>query len=333
MEGVEQSFPAADRTADSDPALKRKANVESNPESPIPTQNRVKRAKLEKRPAAVDEMDEDTPKRTITFQEVYGKPSKLGRGGNPIPSAKHIIVQFPPNSRKFYILRCDEHGVHFGEHPLRGAAKHLASAQHGKMCKAHATAIAVLGHLVIDCTQELADLNNAEVLEAFQKGYRPFNANNLSQTKRAELGYPPLDSPNTQKAAAQRAGNYGTPEASPSASSAKFRIQSTGIAYPSSARFYVALGPRGEVKYPALILPLGDLTPAGVKGTLAATGIFRGFSDGGKQPGMPDLPKCYEYERVDGRIAGIRGWATGYGAGGPLVKKREFPVLYVDNAD
>ncbi|KAL2261837.1 hypothetical protein VTK26DRAFT_3190 [Humicola hyalothermophila] len=330
MEGIEQSPAAPGPVTDSEPVLKRKAtNVEPNPESPSPVQIRAKRTKLDKS-TADDLANQGPPKRTITFSEVYGKPAKLDADGKPIPTAKHIIVQYPPNSGKFYILKCDEHGVHFGEHPLRGAAKHLASAQHGNMCKAHVTAIATLGHLVLDCTQEMADLNNAEVLEAFRNGYKPFNANNLSQTKRAELGYPPLETPSSQKAGAQRSGAL---EASPSASFGKFRTQPSGVAYPTSARFYVAVGSRGEAKYPVLILPLGDMSPAGIHGTLAETGIFNAYSDGRKQPGVPDLPKCYDYEMVDGRITGIKGWATGYGAGGPLVRKREFPVLCVDSPD
>lgn len=255
---------------------------------------------------------EPAARRTITFAEVYRDPQY-----------NHIIVQYPGASGNFYILRCDEHGVHFGEHPLRGAAKHLAGAQHGRMTKAHSTAIEVLGHLVVDCTLELAERNNAKVMAAFKAGYKVFNANNLSQAKRAEMGFPPLDSPSVQKSAAQRLGVQEGQSGSP----ARPRKLFTGITDPVSCEFYLGSNPQEGIHCPVLILPWGSLAPVGVEGVLADTGIF------GERPDMPKPPKCYTYDRVNGRITGIKGWAGGYEDGGPLVRKREFPVLCVDNPD
>ncbi|KAH6842647.1 hypothetical protein B0I37DRAFT_200940 [Chaetomium sp. MPI-CAGE-AT-0009] len=297
-----------------DPALKRKANGELNHDPPAPP-SRVKRVKLERageatRPSAdqpsptVDE-EEEKVERTILFDEVYGTPAKPAQ-------YKHVIVQYPPTTGDFYILRCDEHGVHFGEHPLRGAAKHLASAQHGFMSKAHATAIETLGHRVVDCTKERANQNNQVALKAFKDGYKAFNANNLSQTRRAELGYPPLDPLNSQKAA-------------------QHRKRIAGITNPLPCRFYVTTG--GDLKCPVLILPWDDVSPAGLMGTLADTGIFREISEDGRPLGVPKPPKCYVYREVDGRIAGIKSWANGYEDGGPFEKKREFPVLCAESAD
>ncbi|KAL2134872.1 hypothetical protein VTI74DRAFT_10598 [Chaetomium olivicolor] len=276
-----------------EPVNKRKAKGEPNGD---PSADRIKRARLET--AANNE-------RTITFREVFGSE-------NNQPQYKHVIVQFPSDSGHYYILRCDEHGVHFGEHPLRGAAKHLASAQHNYMSKAHATAIEMLGHRVVDCTQELADKNNKEVLRDMKSGaYKPFNANTLNQSRRAMLGYPPLDPLTSGKAAAQRKSG-------------------PRITNPVPCRFYLA---NGEPRCPVLILPWGDTAPAGLVGTLADTGIFREVSDDGKQLAVPKLPKCYVYDVADGRVRGIKGWAEGYEDGGPLEKRREFPVLCAENSD
>lgn len=297
-----------------DPAHKRKAKSEENDQSLAATPNRVKRPKLEKKADGADSpaiaqsspaVGLRTPNRTVSFEEVYGAP------GKPVQH-KHIIVQFPLATGEFYILRCDEHGVHFGEHPLRGAAKHLASAQHGFMSKAHATAIETLGHRVLGCTKELADMNNHDVLRAFKNGYKAFNANNLSQTKRAELGYPPLDPLNSQKVAMHRK-------------------QTGRITDPVPCRFYVGGG--GELKCPVLILPWADTSPAGLIGTLADTGLLSEPVEGENPMGVPTLPKCYVYHKVDGRITGIRGWAKGYEKGGPLEAKREFPVLCAESTD
>lgn len=303
-----QSFTSTRSSPNSDLALKRKVNGESNPESPAASV-RAKRTKLETANgpdgSEIDQSDV-TLERSVSFEEVYGSPGK--------PAAyKHVIVQYPLTTGDFYILRCDEHGVHFGEHPLRGAAKHLASAQHGFMSKAHATAIRTLGHRVRDCTKELADKNNREVLKAFKDGsYKAFNANNLSQTKRAELGFPPLDPLNAQKVA-------------------QHRKQTAGITDPQPCQFYVTSG--ADLKCPVLILPWGDISQAGLTGTLADTGIFREFTEDGRPLGVSKLPKCYVYREAGGHVVGIRSWAKGYEEGGPLEKKREFPVLCAESAD
>jgi hypothetical protein len=177
------------------------------------------------------------------------------------------------------------------------------------MTKAHATAIATLGHLVVGCTEALADKNNKEVIEGFKNGsLKIFNANNLSMAKRAELGFGPLDPPSSQKTK-----------------------QSAIITNPATCTFYV--GSVGELKCPVLILPWGDTLPAGIQGTLADTGLFREPADDRKQQGIPKLPKCYRYDEEGGRVKGILGWAKGYETGGPLEKKREFPVLCADDDD
>jgi hypothetical protein len=242
--------------------------------------------------------------RTITFDEVFGTPEKPAQ-------YKHIIVQFPPSTGDWYILRCDEHGVHFGEHPLRGAAKHLASAQHGFMSKAHALAIEVLGHKVVDCTKEKAEMNNQAVLMAFKAGYKIFNANNLSQAKRAELGFPPLDL-NAQK---QLIMQHKAATAS-------------NLIEPMVCRFYVAHD--RDIRFPVLILPWGDLSPAGLVGTLAETGLFKETTEDGESL---KLPRCYIYHEMNGEIVGIKGWAKGYERGGHNERKREFPVLCIDSHD
>jgi hypothetical protein len=67
-----------------------------------------------------------------------------------------------------------------------------------------------------------------------------------------------------------------------------------------------------------------------VKGTLFDTGLFQEQLVDLELPKVPRLPECYDYHRsVDG-VTGIKGWALGYEDGGPLEKKREFPVLCAD---
>ncbi|KAK4199289.1 hypothetical protein QBC40DRAFT_307633 [Triangularia verruculosa] len=248
--------------------------------------------------------DDVRPQRTVPFSEVWGH-------GNP--EYKHIIIQFPDGG-EFYILRCEEHGVNFGEHPLRGAAKHLASAQHGRMSKEHTQAIRTLGWVVEGCDQKLMDMNNKMVLEAMKNGYKPFNANQLNKTERAKKGFPQLD-------------KNGVPITSPlSTPVSRQRKQNTGIPNPTPAGLYTGHCVADQKQHPFIILPWTEekLTSAGLlDSSLEDVGLF-----------VDVVPKCYEYERDErNQVKRIKGWAEGYEDGGPLVKKREFPVLHIDSDD
>ncbi|KAK0671915.1 hypothetical protein QBC41DRAFT_42500 [Cercophora samala] len=271
----------------------------------------VKRAKQDHTPSSADldratpsANDDIRPQRTVHFSEVWG-------GGNP--EYKHIITQFPDGG-EFYILRCEEHGVNFGEHPLRGAAKHLASAQHGRMSKEHTQAIRTLGWIVEGCNVKMMEMNNRMVIEAFKNGYKPFNANQLNKTERAKKGFPQLD-------------KNGVPMSSPLGTAASRQRKSpSGIANPTPAALYTGYCTADQKQHPVVVLPWNEdnLNSAGLlELTLESAGLFSG-----------PLPKCYEYDRDDkGQVKSIKGWAEGYEIGGPLVKKREFPVLIIDSDD
>ncbi|KAK4176397.1 hypothetical protein QBC36DRAFT_290542 [Triangularia setosa] len=248
--------------------------------------------------------DDVRPQRTVHFNEVWG-------GGNP--EYKHVIIQFPDGG-DYYILRCDEHGVNFGEHPLRGAAKHLASAQHGRMSKEHTQAIRTLGWVVEGCDFKLMEMNNRMVLEAFKNGYKPFNANQLNKTERAKKGFPLLD-------------KHGVPISSPlSTPGARQRKPNSGIPNPTLSGLYTGYCTADQKQHPVVVLPWDEenLNSAGLlELTLESAGLFSG-----------PLPKCYVYEHDDkGQVRSVKGWAEGYEDGGPLMKKREFPVLLIDSDD
>ncbi|KAK4461988.1 hypothetical protein QBC42DRAFT_268938 [Cladorrhinum samala] len=222
-----------------------------------------------------------------------------------------MIIQFPEGG-PFYILKCDEHGVHFGEHPLRGAAKHLASAQHGRMSKEHSKAVETLGHRVIDCNVQLMEMNNAKVMDAFGQGYKPFNANQLSKTKRALKGFPNLDKP-------------ATPAASPSGTPLKQRRPPAPVIWnPTIPGLYVGFLAPDQKHYPVILLPWD-------RPNLECVGLGSTFADLGLLDAPEKLPKCYVYKREGDNITGIEGWAEGFEDGGPLAKRREFAVIYIDN--
>ncbi|KAK5662304.1 hypothetical protein OQA88_8210 [Cercophora sp. LCS_1] len=235
--------------------------------------------------------------KTISFDDVF-------QGGNA--KHKHIIVEYPPNSGKHYVLKCEEHGVHFNQNPLAGAAKHLHSAQHGNMTKERAQAVELLGYLVQDCDAALAEKNNKVVRKAFEEGYKPFNLNQLSKTARTSLGYGEPSTSGTQRIA---------PRSSANEQPNVMRRSSAGITDPVAGELYLVFWPKDKQQYPAILLPWGDLKCAGLLGNLAETGLVR------------SAPKCYVVDPVHQKI---QGWASGYEDGGPLVAKREFPCYYFD---
>ncbi|KAB5566240.1 hypothetical protein GE09DRAFT_1106008 [Coniochaeta sp. 2T2.1] len=245
-------------------------------------------------------------KRTIDFNEVY-------QDGDA--EYKHIIIPYPPGEKfDWYILKCDEHGVHFNTNPLHGAAKHLHSNQHNNMSKEHALAIQELGHMVWDCNKALADKNNKAVKEAFEKGYKPFNRNQLTKTERRSMGFPV---PETVPA---RRGQTGAAAAAAQRKKEKAatdtaREASTGVYYPVEGELYLGYWSKNKTRYAVMVLPWGSLEPFGLQDTLKETGL------------LSSTPKCYT---VDKATREITGWAEGYEDGGRLVTKREFPVMYFD---
>ncbi|KAH8761582.1 hypothetical protein F5883DRAFT_125783 [Diaporthe sp. PMI_573] len=101
--------------------------------------------------------------REITFQQVF-------QGGQA--KYKHKIFELDEGSGDWYIVKCDEHEVHFGSKiPVRGAAKHINSPQHSNLERTNDLAIQECGFLVTDCTAELARENNKNFEDALKQGY------------------------------------------------------------------------------------------------------------------------------------------------------------------
>jgi hypothetical protein len=248
--------------------------------------------------------------KTITFDEVY-------QGGEA--KFKHMIVTF---NEKYYILKCDEHGVHFKHNPLAGAAKHLASQQHN-MSKNYAVAVDALGYLVTDCNEEKKDMNNKFVRNALDHGYRPLNMNQLSKTERKSLGMD-ADFPVAAESQPQQDQNNapwspfsaGTqaPNQSPSAQHAT--RSHPGISRPEPGKLYLAYWAKEKRYYAVIMLPLqGDLAVAGLPGhTLQSIRLMK-----------KGAPKCFHVEKNE-----IIDWTPGFEDGGPMEAKREFPVMYFD---
>ncbi|RSL68059.1 hypothetical protein CEP54_002928 [Fusarium duplospermum] len=239
------------------------------------------RSEAEKRPR----VDEALTQRSINFEEVF-------QDGDA--EIKYTIARYPRKDGNWYILECKEHGQHFTNDPILGAAKHLATAVHGNLPRKHELAVSILGTLVKNCTPELVEQNNEVAQEAFDQGLGIPVSTKRFKRPRFDGG-----------TAEPRAVMPGHPHTRSS------QVVS-GIMNPKAGEIYAAYWKSSRSFYPVLILPWGGFQDIGFKGSLLDTGL------------LDDTPSCYI---VDGETA---EWADGYEDGGRLVSKRQFPVVYFD---
>ncbi|WQF89375.1 hypothetical protein CDEST_14389 [Colletotrichum destructivum] len=153
------------------------AHNTGQPESPVQSDKQcasLTEAFLEKR--AAKEGLESKPKRprltseaekaSISFNEVYGD-------GNS--THKHKIVNY---EGKWFILKCDEHGIHFPYNAVVAAGCHLRSHSHGGTSSSLSAVVKAFGIRVNDCSHEKAELNNKMFLNALSNGYRVLKSSN-----------------------------------------------------------------------------------------------------------------------------------------------------------
>lgn len=259
--------------------------------------------------------------RTILFKDVYqdGKAEY-----------KHNIVKYED---VFYILRCDEHGVHFKQNALAAAAKHLHGASHGHQRKEHKLAVETLGFHVVDCTEELAALNNAFVRRAFENGYKPLNQLHgpKSGGKRHSGGTTFME-PATDRGPPASESPFQTPsqitgahESEPEQQEAKQQDSkkqdgrpqelTNYIINPKAGELYDAKWPRSSKIYTVMVLGWTDLDMCGWDSKLSSTGLYD----------KKVRSACYTYN-----ADGIAGWAPGFGDGEARVMERDIPVLWFE---
>lgn len=230
--------------------------------------------------------------RTIDFDEVY-------QNGNP--KYKHTIIEYPKESDKWYILRCDQHGVHFGARPLPGAIMHLNGKDHDQLPKDGALAIRQIGIRVQYCNAEKAKTNNVMFDQALAAGYRPFRASarevgeEPEQVEQSASHDPRASTPPTQ-ARQEKPEAFG------------------GIMEPTVGEIYCVWYKPGRAYYAALMLPTGSFEPVGIAGDIAKTGL------------ITYVPACYR--KLEKKIL---GWTHDYEAGGCRVHRRKFPMMYLED--
>ncbi|KAI0517915.1 hypothetical protein F5B22DRAFT_645161 [Xylaria bambusicola] len=263
--------------------------------------------------------NETAPVRTITFDEVYQ---------NGQAKHKDTIVEFPPGRNQWYILKCEEHSVRFSNKlPIAGAAKHLSGRLHGGLERSYVLAIKTLGYRVVDCNEQLARQNNEVVNEAFRNGYKPISLinpeNKKSRTRKSTEGAGKTPQKKSDNPNRERETNTIPQGASPlKARKNALKTSEEIITNPKPFHVYNCFWRPERCLYPVMILGWNDQTPGGLEYNLAGTGLL----DRKKS----NVPGCYVYKDVDSTTNGaIIGWSQGFEDGGPNIKRRKFPVMFL----
>lgn len=220
------------------------------------------------------------------------------------------IFEYPKGCDKWYILRCVEHNLNWQENSTRAAAKHLLGSAHQCGSKKLSLAIAELGELVEHCDREKANASNAEYQAALDQGYKPNNhmkqRRRKRQTKPAQKRRNSAKSTTGLKSGHEPAGMF------------------EGVIDPVVGEVYYAwwdAEPRSW--YLVVILPyLGDVgwKEVGIAGSLFTSGL------------KTAIPNCFKVARIptnSGQEALRLIWAEGYQDGGPKVRARKFPCLFL----
>ncbi|KAI1076861.1 hypothetical protein F5B20DRAFT_583812 [Whalleya microplaca] len=288
--------------------------------------------------------------KTVTFDEVY-------QNGK----ATHIdtIVEWPPRSDKWYILKCEQHDIRFSDRPIQGAAKHLNAKVHGVPDRNWNRAVEMLGHRVLNCTRELANMNNRAALLTYPKKQDklPTRPKGEKQDgKDSESGKPSLSSrayhpiparktamperrsPKGKAKEVMRAQDRGgTLSLRKTDTPTRAQNETTTLAAPEQERpnserqlsksgithpktFHIYYGYWRETKLVYPVMILGwDDQEEG--------GLKGDLVSTRLLHKSSDPPRCYVY-----RSNKIVAWAPGYEDGGSKVGARKFPVMFFDES-
>ncbi|KAH6985517.1 hypothetical protein EDB80DRAFT_230132 [Ilyonectria destructans] len=246
-----------------------------------------------------------TAKRSISFEDVF----QDGRA-----TIKHIIVQFPAGDGSWYILRCDKHDLSFKNHPIKGAAKHLGGKQHGRMSRKPSVAIKHLGVKVLNCNKILAEKNNIAALEALQKEHKHPTADMVDNEPQGDL-IPTSVYKAPARKTQESQGRAGKALLTDGSSQQVTDVEV--ITEPIPGEFYLAYRKGSTDRCPVLLLPLGHLDNVGVPDAVEILGL------------IDSVPACYVYNQSVNDLV----WQEGYEDDGPLVAKRQFPVMYLDGSE
>lgn len=259
----------------------------------------------------------------ITFEEVY-------RWTLEEPDFKTAIVQWPKDSRRFYIVPCMYCGMTWGDNPMQSARSHLVGPPH-KLPKGvtNDTILQHLGIAVTRCNLKLMHKNNkAHKKMLTSEQYIPKKHVQLGQRR-------PYFVPSTiagrqanahpQQSVEPRPESPGIEGPRPRQDPLSESLPGQSVLDPVRGTVYKAWRPGPEDAGNSSVgpgwcfatpLPIGDLAPIGMTGNLLDTPLSDAHGS---------LPECYDLIDQDSGTP-IR-WSTPFEDGGPRAARREIPML------
>ncbi|KAJ0119746.1 hypothetical protein J7T55_013950 [Diaporthe amygdali] len=234
--------------------------------------------------------------RTIPYEEVYRAAQ------DPQAEYKHWIVEHPKGCGTWYIVRCVKHGLNWHNNPLPAAGKHILGPMHKCSSGKASLAIKELGERVIGCDQPKARASNAEYKNSLDLGYKP-----RKHMKQDRLQ---IRQKSAQKTMKHRPGNELSNE--------------FDITDPVVGEVYQAWWDGEDTGwYLVVILPYSgdsDWKEVGMTGSLFTSGLAK------------EIPNCFKVVKTatnSGQEISRLTWAQGFQDGGPRVRSRKFPCLFL----
>ncbi|KAJ4328656.1 hypothetical protein N0V84_000846 [Fusarium piperis] len=237
--------------------------------------------------------------RTVTFADVF-------RNGNA--PVKRLIIQYPPDYGKWYIIRCWRHNVNFKENPLKAASRHICQSKHPNKPRDYESVIKMMGYEVLNCDEVLAEQNNTIARETFGTRRQPRAADSIEVGYQTIAAVPEVPVSDDDDDYQEEGSDKFTLKISNSTRRRRFMV----ITDPTPGEVYQVYWRVLKKWTAALILPLENLDKVGVPESIEDLGLLK------------SLPPCYTYDSTAKTIR----WSKGYEAGGKFISKREFPVMF-----
>ncbi|KAF9771884.1 hypothetical protein IL306_010446 [Fusarium sp. DS 682] len=221
---------------------------------------------------------------------------------NKRAARKHIIIRVPEDIArpgKFFILRCEQHDLHFDDSPLQAGLAHLVE-KHKHQDASFDAVVENFGYEVIGCDDEKLTLNNKIAKEAFEKG---------DNRARDSIRVRSSPSPERPTKGANREARKGK--------STRSRRKRGDTINPSDlipGNVYIIYWAASKQWFAGMLLPLQDLESVGIDETVEKMGLLN------------NIPPCYQYDSSSQSFS----WAEGYEDGGPNSLEQHFAFMFFE---
>ncbi|KAF4340131.1 hypothetical protein FBEOM_5992 [Fusarium beomiforme] len=221
---------------------------------------------------------------------------------NKRAARKHIIIRRPEDEArpgKFFILRCEEHDLHFDDSPLQAGLAHLVD-KHQHQDASFDAVVENFGYEVIGCDDEKLAQNNMVAKEAFERG---------DNRARDSIRVRPSPSPERRSKGTNRETKKGR-----SARARRKRGEPINPTDLIPGNVYIIYWAASKQWFAGMLLPVQDLESVGIDDTVENMGLLN------------NIPPCYQYDSSSQSFS----WAEGYEDGGPNASEQHFAFMFFE---